>query len=221
MSKQFGQGDPQIMQYAEKVFKPEDAVLREVRQRSDQNGLPPIQVGPMDGLHLEILTRASGALKAVEIGTLGGYSGICILRGMPRQGRLYTFEMVPKHAEVAAESFKKAGLDGRFEIFVGPALENLKKIEKQGPFDLVFIDADKTGYVSYLKWAAENLRVGGIVLADNTFAWGMIAVAKPDPADEESVLALRDYNTEASTNGRFRSTVIPTAEGLTMSVKIK
>ena len=143
-------------------------MLREIRERTVAAGLPAIAVGKMDGLHLELLARAANARRAVEIGTLGGYSGVCLLRGMP-DGRLDTFELEPKNAEVARESFTRAGVVDRVRIHVGPAAEKLRDIEGDGPFDLVFIDADKTGYPTYLTWAEEHLRVGGVVLLDNTF----------------------------------------------------
>src|SRR5512138_1477535 len=167
--KAFGQGSEALAAWAESVYRPEDDVLREIRERSAAAGLPPIEVGRFDGLHLEVLARVGGARKAVEIGTLGGYSGVCLLRGMGERGFLHTFERDPEHAEVARESFVRAGLAGRVEIHVGEAAERLRDVETRGPFDLVFVDADKLGYPSYLAWAEEHLRVGGILLADNTF----------------------------------------------------
>src|SRR5438046_1545001 len=116
MSKNFGQNDPVIAEYAEKVFKPEDEILKQVRKSAQAAGLPDIHVGSMDGLHLEILTRACGAQKAVEIGTLAGYSGINICRGLKPGGKLFTFELSPKHAEVALENFKKAGFGSSVEV---------------------------------------------------------------------------------------------------------
>src|SRR2546428_5445638 len=98
-NKGFGQGDPALARWAESVFAPEDAVLREIRERSVREGLPPIAVGRFDGLHLEVLARAVGALKSVEIGTLGGYSGVCLLRGMGQHGVLHTFELLEKNAQ--------------------------------------------------------------------------------------------------------------------------
>src|SRR5947208_11946485 len=142
---------------------PEDAVLQEIRERSQKAGLPEIQVGSMDALHLEVLTRAAGAAKAVEIGTLGGYSGTAIARGLADGGRLHTFELEPQHAELARESFRKAGVLDRVRIHVGPALERLPECEADAPFDLVFVDADKESYPAYLAWAARHLRVGGVV----------------------------------------------------------
>ena len=218
----FGGTETKIVHYVEEIFRPEDPILREARERSEKKGIPLIQIGKMDGLHLEILTRDSGAKKAVEIGTLGGYSGICIARGIGPEGKLYTFELEPSHAEVARENFQKAGVSDKIEILVGPALENLNKITHHGPFDLVFIDADKVNYPAYLQWAADHLRVGGMVLGDNTFAWGMIAEDKFETLDDEkTVKALRDFNLTVAQKGRFRATILPTGEGLTLGVKIK
>ncbi len=222
MKKLLGGTETKIVHYVDTVFQPEDSILKEARERSERRGLPTIQVGKVDGLHLEVLTRAIGAKKAVEIGTLGGYSGICITRGLGPEGKLFTFELEQTHAETARESFKRAGLSDQIEIFVGPALENLNKITKNGPFDLVFIDADKVSYPLYLKWAADHLREGGVVLADNTFAWGMIADETFESAeDEAAVKALREFNLVVAQGGRFRSTLLPTGEGLTFAVKIR
>lgn len=223
MLKDFGQNDPKITKYVIDVFKPEDETLAEVRTRAVSAGLPEIQVGPMDRLHLEVLVAGIGAKKVVEIGTLAGYSGISLLRGMPLDGRLFTFEFDPHHAKVARESFKKAGLLSQVEILVGPALEQLPRIEEYGPFDLVFIDADKVNYPNYLEWAANNLRVGGVVLGDNAFAFGCIADDSFDGDHEleQSVLALREFNRLCVESGRFKATMLPTAEGLTMAVKIR
>src|SRR3954470_14475062 len=99
-NKGFGQGDPELERWAESVYEPEDDVLREIRERSIREGLPPIAVGRFDGLHLEVLARAAGARSAVEIGTLGGYSGVCLLRGMAPGGVLHTFELAEKNAQV-------------------------------------------------------------------------------------------------------------------------
>ena len=215
--KGFGQGHPDLSRWAEKVFQPEDDVLREIRERSVREGLPPIAVGRFDGLHLEVLARACGATRAVEIGTLGGYSGVCLLRGMGAHGVLHTFEYSPKHARVAEESFHKSGFGARAHIHVGPAVEKLREIEAEGPFDLVFIDADKVSYPAYLAWAGEHLREGGVLLGDNAFAFGEIHL----PGGDEGRAALRRFNDELARSGRFRATMIPNAEGLAMGVKVR
>ena len=221
MEKRFGNNNPDINDYVETLFHPEDKILKEAREQTKKGGLPLIQVGPMDARHLEVITRALGAKKAVEVGTLGGYSGISILRGLSSNGKLYSFEINPKAVEIAQFSFNKAGFSGKYEIILGPAKEKLKDIEKEGPFDLVFLDADKGGYPTYFKWAEKNLRVGGVVLADNVFAWGKISekIKKGDP-DLEDVIALQKFNEEVSQNSNFRTTILPTGEGLLMAVKI-
>src|SRR5437773_7746255 len=214
VEKGFGQGDPTLERWADGVYHPEDAVLREIRERSVREGLPPIAVGRFDGLHLEVIARAGGVEKAVEIGTLGGYSGVCLLRGMGDGSVLHTCELEEKNAKVAAESFRRAGFEARARIHVGRAIEILPRLSPEGPFDLVFIDADKVGYPGYLEWSEKNLRLGGIVLADNAFGWG--GVADPDYKGEsvESIRALRAFSERLARGGKVRATMIPTDEGL-------
>jgi caffeoyl-CoA O-methyltransferase len=219
MNKDYGQNDPQIADYVENLFQPEDDILKEIRVRSVKSGLPEIQVCSLDARHLEVLAKAIGAKVAVEIGTLGGYSGTCLLRGMGEGGKLFSFEINEVNASVARESFKKAGFEKSAEIILGPALLNLPRIKKHGPFDLVFIDADKLGYPDYLNWAIENLRIGGVILADNTFAMGRIA--DENEAKEPTVKALRAFNEVCAKSERLKSTILPTGEGLTFAVKIK
>jgi caffeoyl-CoA O-methyltransferase len=216
MDKGFGQGDPALARWAEETFAPEDALLTQIRARAAAAGLPEIAVGRMDGLTLEVLARAVGAKKAVELGTLAGYSGVCLLRGMGEGGFLHTFEYEPRHAAVATETFRAAGLAERVQIHVGAALERLREIEGEGPFDLVFVDADKTGYPRYLEWAEQHLKVGGVVLCDNAFAWGRV-LRGGDPGVE----AIATTNKRLGAGGRWRATMLPTAEGLALGVKLR
>lgn len=218
MAKGYSRSSEEINAYVQNVFKPEDDVLREIRERGERSGLPSIQVGAMDALHLEVLVRATGAKKIVEIGTLAGYSGVSLARGLAEGGRLFTFEYEPRHADVARESFHKAGLSERVEIHVGPAIENLAKIESQGPFDLVFIDADKESYPAYYEWAVKNLRRGGVILADNTFSGGTITDAGAEASPRTK--ALRKFNQLAASDARVRATILPTSDGLTFAVKL-
>ncbi len=221
MEKGYGQGDPALAAYVEKLFAPEDEILAEVRRRSAAAGLPEIQVGRLDGLLLDVIARASRARKAVEIGTLGGYSGICLLRGLGPRGRLESFEISEAHARVSRESFAKAGFAKQARVHVGPALEQLASIEKRGPFDLCFIDADKVSYPAYLDWAADNLKVGGLLLGDNAFAFGKLASEPSSGDDVPSVPALQAFARALASGDRFRATIVPTAEGLAMGVKIR
>ena len=223
MQKTFQAGqDKKLIQHLEKTFSPETDVLRRIRAWMESNGLPAIQVGPFDGLHLEILARACGARKIVEIGTLGGYSGTRLASALPEGGMLHTFELMPEFAEVARKSFEMAGVASKVRVHVGEALANLPKIELEGPFDLVFIDADKTSYPRYLEWAERNLRVGGLIVGDNTFAFGDLALeAFDDPEREATVRAIREFNSRVASGGRFRGTILPTGEGLTVGVKVR
>ena len=211
-----GQNDRQVRGYLEGVFGEEDSILSEIRERSRAAGLPDIQVARFDGRHLEVIVRAIGARRIVEIGTLGGYSGVCLARGLAPGGRLDTFEYEPRHAEVARESFRRAGLDDRVRIHVGRAIEKLPEIESEGPFDLLFIDADKIGYPDYLRWGVVNLRRGGVVLADNVFR---AAFGATEDWSAESVAALDLFNRELVQGGDFAATFVPTVEGLAFGVK--
>jgi caffeoyl-CoA O-methyltransferase len=130
---------------------------------------------------------------------------------------LHTFELDPKHATVAKETFAKAGFGARAHIHVGAALDELPSIEDHGPFDLVFIDADKVRYPDYLAWAAANLRVGGVVLGDNAFLFGRVIEAPETP----EIKAMRAFHEGLVKDGRFRSTMMPTGEGLALGVKIR
>jgi caffeoyl-CoA O-methyltransferase len=215
--KGFGATDPRIPPYVERLLEPEDDLLREVRERSAAAGLPPIAVGPFDGRHLEVIARGAGARRIVEIGTLGGYSGICLARALPPGGTLDTFEAVPRHAAVAEESFRRAGVADRVRIHLGRALDLLPEIEPRGPFDLVFVDADKAAYPDYLAWAERNLRLGGLLLADNVFRRAAFPVEGDDPRNAEGI---RRFNESLARSGRFRATMLPIEDGLAVGVRI-
>jgi caffeoyl-CoA O-methyltransferase len=215
--KGFGATDPRIAPYVERLLEPEDAVLAEICARSTREGLPTISIGPFDGRHLEVLARMAGARKIVEIGTLGGYSGVCLARALPAGGRLDTFELEPKHARVAAESFRRAGVADRVRIHVGPALERLSAIEADGPFDLVFLDADKAGYPDYLAWAERHLRLGGVVIADNVFRRAAFEIEGDDP---RAVEGIRRFNESIARSGRFRTTMLPLEDGFALGVRV-
>ena len=217
-AKGFGATDPRIAPYVERLLEPEDATLREIRERSAREGLPPIAVGPFDGRHLEVLARMAGARRIVEIGTLGGYSGVCLARALPPDGILHTFEIDPRHARVAQESFRRAGVAALVRVHSGgPALERLREIESEGPFDLVFVDADKAGYPAYLAWAAEHLRMGGAVVADNVFRRAAFPLEGDDPRSADGI---RRFNEALARSGRFRATMLPLEDGFAVGVKV-
>jgi caffeoyl-CoA O-methyltransferase len=219
--KSFGQGDPALTQYALDTFVPEDPILHEVRNSSAAAGLPTIHVGAMDGLHLEVITRAVGAKSAIEIGCLGGYSAICIARGLQPGGKLLSCELFEHNAAVARANLARAGLSHSVEVVVGDARMTLPDLGARGPFDLVFIDADKASYPVYLQWARDHLRSGGVLLADNTFAWGLVVSESYDSAEaERDAKGILQFNSTLSSDPAWRATILPTGEGLTMAVKL-
>ena len=219
MNKPFGNDDPGLAAYVTRAYAPEDEVLREIRERSTREGLPDIQLAALDARHLEILARACQARRAVEIGTLGGYSGVAILRGTGSSGTLDTVEIEPKHASIARESFRKAGFGDRARVHVGAAKKVLPQLTSRGPFDLCFIDADKEGYPAYLDWAAKNLRQAGLVILDNAFLFGHLA-EEPKGDLAEAIAAMQKTHEILAHDERFRSTVLPTGEGLAVGVRI-
>lgn len=217
----FSNPDPRLGVYAETLLSPTDDVLTAVLERCRAANLPAMEMHPMDGQHLEVLVRATNAGKVVEVGTLGGYSGVCIARALPAHGKLFTCEINARHAAIARENFRAAGVDSKVEVLVGPAEQTLSQLSAQGPFDLVFIDADKMGYPNYARWAEEHLRVGGTLVADNTFAWGLVLQEKIDNPDHAlPANAMRAFNLHVGKSPRFVTTLFPTGEGLLVAVKI-
>ena len=142
-------------------------------------GLPPIDVSPALGKLLHLLARVTGARRILEVGTLGGYSTIWLARALPAGGRVVTLEREPRHAAVAADNIARAGLAGVVQIVVGPALETLPTLA--GPFDLVFVDADKPSNADYLAHALRLSRPGTVIVVDNVVRGGRVA----DPDDDD------------------------------------
>jgi predicted O-methyltransferase YrrM len=161
-----------------------DSVLEATLKANADAGLPSIDVSPAAGKLLTLIARMAGAKKALEIGTLGGYSTICIARALPPEGRLVSIEYNDKHANVARANIARAGLADRVEVRAGAALDILPKIEAEGlgPFDFVFIDADKSNNAHYLTWALRLSRPGTAIVVDNVVRDGRIAdAASRDP----------------------------------------
>jgi len=210
--------DDQVSQYICTLFAVEDAALTMARENSPKRGLPSISIKPEEGRFLQFLVRACGAQKAVEIGTLGGYSGTWIARGLLPGGKLYTLDKETKHAQVAQEHFDAAGLGESVEIIIGDADKSLVELSSQGPFDFVFIDADKPGYPAYFNWALENTRLGGIIAAHNAFRKGTVIGLGEDDDNTE---LMRQFNQLVADEERLVSTIYPAGDGTIISVKAK
>jgi predicted O-methyltransferase YrrM len=186
-----------------------DSVLTAALEASAASGLPDISVTPNQGKLLWLWARVLGAKNILEIGTLGGYSTIWLARGLAAGGRLVTLEVEPKHAEVARANFARAGLEGVVELRLGPALETLPKLaaEGRGPFDLVFIDADKPNNPEYFAWALRLARRGSLIIVDNVVRGGAVINAESvDP----SVQGVRRLNELLAAEPRVSATAIQT-----------
>ncbi|MBI3504440.1 MAG: O-methyltransferase [Proteobacteria bacterium] len=186
-----------------------DAALEGALAASDAAGLPSIAVSPPQGKLLHLLARATGARAILEIGTLGGYSTIWLARALPHDGRLVTLEYDATHAEVARSNVARAGLAAIVEVRVGRAIDSLPQLvaEGAGPFDLIFIDADKVGYPGYLDWSLRLSRPGTMIIADNVVRDGAVA----DPASEDAnVRAVRRYNELLAAEPRLSATIVQT-----------
>jgi predicted O-methyltransferase YrrM len=165
----------EVDRYLADRLLPDDAVLAATLETSASAGLPPHDVSPLQGRLLELLVRLQGATAILEIGTLGGYSTIWMARALPRGGRLVTLEADAHRAAVARGNLERAGVSERVEVVAGPALDTLPQVA--GPFDLVFIDADKESSDAYLRWALRLSRPGALIVADNVVRGGAVADA--------------------------------------------
>jgi len=175
----------EVDRYLTDLFVPPDLALDATLRTTADAGLPPIQVSPPQGKLLQLLARIRGTRQILEIGTLGGYSTIWLARALPPNGRMITLESNPRHAEIARANIARAGLEAVVQVREGPALTSLPAIaaEGGGPFDLIFIDADKPAYPEYLSWALKLSRRGSIILADNVVRGGAVADAEStDPS---------------------------------------
>jgi predicted O-methyltransferase YrrM len=193
--------------YITDLLVPRDPMLEAALRASAEAGLPAIAVSPNQGKLLMMLAQCLGARRILEIGTLGAYSTIWLARGLADGGRLITLEADPKHAGVARSNIARAGLSEVVEVRVGKALDTLPGLVNEGPFDLIFIDADKVSYPEYLSWAVTLTRAGGLIVADNVVRKG--AVIEPDSSDL-NVQGVRRFNEILAAEPRLSATAIQT-----------
>lgn len=186
-----------------------DSVLDTVLQVNAAAGLPAIDVAPNQGKFLHLLARIQGARSILEIGTLGGYSTIWLARALPSDGRLITLEYDPKHAEIAQSNITRAGLDQIVEVKVGLALDSLIQLHKenQGPFDFIFIDADKKGNPDYFQWALKLSRKGTVIITDNVVRSGQVV---DETSTDPNIVGVRQFTDMAAEEQRVSGTVVQT-----------
>jgi predicted O-methyltransferase YrrM len=195
-----------IDEYLEDCLVPGEETLEAALSASKAAGLPQINVAPNQGKLLMLLARAAGARRILEVGTLGGYSTIWLARGLSPGGRLITLEANPDYAEVARANIARAGLDGQVEVRIGRAQDTLPNLAAEGPFDLVFIDADKPGTPGYFQWAVKLSRRGSLIIVDNVVREGAVLDAHGDA----HVQGMRRFFELAATDPRVSGTALQT-----------
>jgi predicted O-methyltransferase YrrM len=200
----------------------EDEALRAAAAASAEAGLPAIAVSPNQGKLLHLLARMHGARSILELGTLGGYSTIWLARALAAGGRLVTLELDPRYAEVAAANLQRAGVADLVELRVGPAIDTLRELhaEAAGPFDMIFIDADKQGTPEYFKWALELSRPGSVIITDNVIRDGAII---DENNEDPGVQGMRRFHQLLATEPRASATSIQTVgskgyDGFTLAI---
>ena len=208
--------DERLERYLRELFAAEDAALVAIRERQAAAQLPSINVSADEGRLLAVLLTAVGARRVLELGALGGYSGVWMARALPPGGRLTTVEFDPRHARVARDAYRAAGVADRVELIEGAALDVLPTLAPG--FDAVFVDADKAPMAKYFEWGMRLLRVGGLLLGDNAFHDGKVADPAVTAPDTEGV---RAFNRLAARDPRIVATVVPIRDGLLVGVKVR
>lgn len=200
--------------YIAGLFSAEDELLASLREEADRTGLPPISISADEGRLLQVLLTAIGARRVLEVGTLGGYSAICMARALPPGGRVVTVEIDEKHAAFARRYIQRAELGDRIEVRLGRALEVLPALDGER-FDAVFLDADKEPLPTYFDWALRLVRPGGLIIADNAL-WGG-RVYDGEESDERT-RGVREFNRRMSTDPRVLGIIVPTHDGVAVAV---
>lgn len=202
-----------VIDYINQTFAPEDALLRKVRHVGESL-VPGMQISPYEGRILQCLANMVNAKRILEVGSFVGYSGINLVRALPADGQLITLEFNPKHAAYAREhlsSYPQA------TVVEGDALAIIDTLD--GPFDVVFIDAEKRSYMNYLDAALPKLRKGGLVIADNSLLFGAVYGQPRGRTSQEAMDVMRALNTRLGQSNEFMGVMLPTEEGLTVAIK--
>lgn len=213
MSKSSTPVDDGLFGFIAAATIPEDPLLRDLRLAAATAGLPEIHIAPEQAAFLQIVLRAANAKTVIEVGTLGGYSAIAMSRGLPADGRVITHEIDAHHASFARQWIERSDQRGKIEVRLGNAADTLRTLPA-GSADGMFLDADKTGYVTYLQHALRLLRPGGILLADNVLAGGEVA-----NGTDTTPVAMRAFLEAVRKTPDLRSVIVPLGDGCLFGVK--
>ncbi|MDM5312505.1 O-methyltransferase [Peribacillus frigoritolerans] len=206
----------QINSYIDSLFYTKDDLLEEVIASIQENGMPSISVSPSSGKLLTMLISISGAKSVLEIGALGGYSGICLARGFSSEGKLTSLELKEEYAKLAYHNLTKAGFGDQVSYMTGEALQSLEKLAHDNKkFDFFFIDADKDNYENYLQYCIKLAEPGALIVMDNVLARG--SVADPDAEPKRHTAFMKAFNETVAKHPQLESMLIPIGDGLTLS----
>ncbi|WP_221357980.1 O-methyltransferase [Streptomyces beigongshangae] len=209
-----------LLDYVRDVSFRDDEILRELREETALlPGGATMQVMPEEGQLLALLVGLTGARSVLELGTFTGYSTLCMARALPTGGEVVTCDITDRWPDIGAVYWKRDGVDDRIEPRIGDAADILDELLTErgaGAFDLVFIDADKTGYRTYYEKSLALTRSGGLLVVDNTLFFGRVADPQFDDAD---TVAVREFNSALAADGRVDISLLPMADGITLARK--
>lgn len=211
--------DDALYQYLLDVSLRETPLLKRLRDETQALPMARWQVAPEQGQFLALLVKLTGGRRLLEVGTFTGYSALCMAAALPADGSLICCDIPGDYNAIARQYWQEAGLAGRIDLRLAPALETLAELERQGQgesFDLVFIDADKANYPGYLEHALRLLRVGGLAVFDNTLWSGRVLEVNPESADTQAIQAL---NRALKDDARVDLSLLPLGDGLTLCRK--
>jgi caffeoyl-CoA O-methyltransferase len=210
--------DESLYQYLLAHRTPDDDVVRELREETAKLGQRAVmQIAPDQATFLRLLVAATGAKRAIEVGTFTGLSSLAIARGLPKDGRLLCLDVSEEWTAIANRAWVKAGVADRIELRIAPAAETLRALPPDPAFDFAFIDADKKGYAVYWEEILRRLRPGGLIAADNVLWEG--EVVKPEEQGED-VVAIRRFNELVLQDSRVECVMLAIADGLTLARKL-
>lgn len=209
----------QMNSYIDSVFYNQDALLEEVISSIKEKGMPSISVSPSSGKLLTMLVSISGAKNVLEIGALGGYSGICLARGFGKEGKLTSLELEERYAKLAYSNLSKAGFADQVSFITGEAMQSLDKLAGDNKrFDFFFIDADKENYENYLRYCIRLAEAGALIVTDNVLAGGSVADQEAPPKRYTELM--KKFNETVANHPQLESLLIPIGDGMTVS-KVK
>lgn len=202
--------------YLKELFNIENKSLEFAKEEANKIR-PEMSISFLEGKILEVLLKMIKAKKVVEVGTFTGYSALWIARVLGENGKLWTLEHQAEHAKLAKEALSEFP---NCEVITGNALESLNVLKNEAPFDAIFIDADKSGYMDYLRWAEEHIRKGGLIIGDNTYLFENVYLEQPDEdVGKKAWQVMREFNKTLSNTEKYTSIILPTTEGMTVSIK--